>query len=130
MGEVVAAAMKIQAGWKGFKTRKQMNDIMTVTAAVMTIQRSFRKYKARNLSRDDSLPDLESHEVQQATVKIQSAFRGFKTRKEMKSRSALDTMFAAIRIQRAFKRYKLRKMQRAQEEDLPDLSAGDVQEAT
>ena len=78
-------------------------------------------------SADDDLPDLNDSEVQMATVKIQSAFRGFKTRQEMKKRSAGDVVFAVLRIQRAFKRYKARKELK---ESLPDLNDSEVQMAT
>merc|ERR1711974_444618 len=79
------------------------------------------------ISADDDLPDLNDSEVQMATVKIQSAFRGFKTRQEMKKRSAGDVVFAVMRIQRAFKRYKARKELK---ESLPDLNDSEVQMAT
>merc|ERR1712183_238974 len=75
--------------------------------------RAFKRYKARKLK--ESLPDLNDSEVQMATVKIQSAFRGFKTRQEMKKRSAGDVVFAVLRIQRAFKRYKAREVIKKEE---------------
>merc|ERR1712008_617823 len=60
-------------------------------------------------------------QVQDATVKIQSAFRGFQTRKEMaKSKAEQDddlpdlcnqeTLAAALKIQSAFKGYQVRKV--------------------
>merc|ERR1712173_240699 len=89
------------------------------------IQRAFKRYKARKELKE-SLPDLNDSEVQMATVKIQSAFRGLKTRQDMKKRSAGDVVFAVMRIQRAFKRYKARKLK----ESLPDLNDSEVQMAT
>merc|ERR1712241_79794 len=87
---------------------------------------AFKRYKARKALKE-SLPDLNDSEVQMATVKIQSAYRGFKTRQEMKKRSAGDVVFAVLRIQRAFKRYKARKELK---ESLPDISDSEVQMAT
>merc|ERR1712214_172401 len=81
---------------------------------------------------EEDLPDLNSKDVQDATVKIQSSFRGFQARKQVKAKnkSAGDVAFAAMTIQRAFKRYKKRKIQKQLEEDLPDLNSKDVQDAT
>merc|ERR1711976_1161181 len=68
----------------------------------------------------------------EATIKIQSSFRGFQARKkvESKKKRAGDVVFAAMTIQRAFKKYKQRKLKKQIEEGLPDLNAKDVQEAT
>merc|ERR1711988_483813 len=84
-----------------------------VVFAAMTIQRAFKRYKKRKIQKqlEESLPDLNSKDVQDATVKIQSSFRGFQARKQVKAkkRRAGDVVFAAMTIQRAFKRYKARK---------------------
>merc|ERR1712045_984159 len=105
-----------------------------VVFAAMTIQRAFKKYKQRKLQKqiEEGLPDLNAKDVQEATIKIQSSFRGFQARKkvEAKKRKAGDVVFAALTIQRAFKRYKQRKQIKQIEEGLPDLSAKGVQEAT
>merc|ERR1711997_802699 len=84
------------------------------------------RYKARKELKE-SLPDINDAEVQMATVKIQSAYRGFKTRQDMKKRSAGDVVFAVMRIQRAFKRYKARKELK---ESLTDINDSEVQMAT
>ena len=54
------------------------------------------------------LPNLNSKDVQEATLKIQSCYRGFKTRKEVenKKQNASDVLFAAMKIQKAFRKYK------------------------
>merc|ERR1712170_165385 len=105
-----------------------------VVFAAMTIQRAFKKYKQRKLKRqiEEGLPDLNAKDVQEATIKIQSSFRGFQARKkvEKKKRRAGDVVFAAMTIQRAFKKYKQRKLKKEIEEGLPDLNSKDVQEAT
>merc|ERR1712079_775555 len=97
----------------------------------MTIQRAFKRYKKRKLMNEEGLPDLKCAQVQEATLKIQSAYRGFRTRQDVKSKKnkPADVMFAAIRIQRAFKRYKARKQRREIEEGLPDLNSSEVKEA-
>merc|ERR1711874_349194 len=78
------------------------------------------------------LPDIGSKDVQEATLKIQSCYRGFKTRKqaENKKQKASDVLFAAMKIQKAFREYKKRKIQREIEAGLPDIGSKDVQEAT
>merc|ERR1711899_496248 len=102
-----------------------------VVFAAMTIQRAFKRYKKRKLMNEEGLPDLKCAQVQEATLKIQSAYRGFRTRQDVKSKKnkPADVMFAAIRIQRAFKRYKARKQRREIEEGLPDLNSSEVKEA-
>merc|ERR1712083_173957 len=76
--------------------------------------------------------DLNCRDVQEATIKIQSSFRGFQARKKVdaKKRKAGDVVFAAMTIQRAFKKYKQRKQKKQIEEGLPNLNCRDVQEAT
>ena len=103
-----------------------------VVFAAMTIQRAFKKYKQRKLKRqiEEGLPDLNAKDVQEATIKIQSSFRGFQARKkvEKKKRRAGEVVFAAMTIQRAFKRYKAKKQKQA-ENDLPDLNDSEVKDA-
>ena len=109
--EVADATVKIQAAYRGFKTRQQIQKRSAgdVVFSVLIIQRAFKRYKARK-ARKESLPDIDDSEVQKATITIQSAYRGFKTRKEAKKKSACDVIAACLTIQRAFKRYKSRKM--------------------
>ena len=136
--EVEAATLKIQSSYRGFRIRKQVEEKKKkagdVVFAAMTIQRAFKRYRKRKIQRqlEADLPDLNSKDVQDATVKIQSSFRGFQARKQVKAKkkNAGDVVFAAMTIQRAFKRYKKRKIQKQLEEDLPDLNSKDVQDAT
>merc|ERR1712227_65158 len=119
--EVQQATVKIQSSFRGFKARKEVKSKKQkagdVVFAALTIQRAFKRYRKRKI--EEGLPDLKCPEVQQATVKIQSSFRGFRARKEVKNKKqkAGDVVFAALTIQRAFKRYRKRKI----EEGLPDL---------
>merc|ERR1712032_7854 len=86
-----------------------------VVFAAMTIQKTFKRYKQRKLKKqlEEGLPDLNAKDVQEATIKIQSSFRGFQARKkvEAKNRKAGDVVFAAMTIHKAFKRYKQRKLE-------------------
>merc|ERR1719239_906953 len=68
------------------------------------------------------MPDLNCAQVQDATVKIQSAYRGFKTRKEMKEGGndlpdlkAANVAAATLRIQAYYRGFKARKAMREQE---------------
>merc|ERR1712130_86820 len=62
------------------------------------------------------MPDLNCAQVQDATIKIQSAYRGFKTRKEMKEAGedlpdleAADVAAATVKIQSAYKGFRVRQ---------------------
>ena len=101
----------------------------------MTIQRAYRKYKKRKI--DSDLPDLNDASVKDATVKIQSAYRGFRTRKQMKNDkddlpdlNAADVAAAAPKIQAGYKGFKARKMIKQHKEIMPDLNCAQVKDAT
>merc|ERR1711879_912640 len=122
---------------RGFQARKKVDakkrKAGDIVFAAMTIQRAFKKYKQRRLKMqlEEGLPDLNSKDVQEATIKIQSSFRGFKARKKVESRKrrAGDVVFAAMTIQRAFKRFKAKKMKQQTEDDLPNLNSSEVKDA-
>merc|ERR1712203_1204251 len=136
--DVQEATLKIQSCYRGFKTIKQVENkkqkASEVLFAAMKIQKAFRQYKKRKIQREieAGLPDIGSKDVQEATLKIQSCYRGFKTRKQVenKKQKASDVLFAAMKIQKAFREYKKRKIQREIEAGLPDIGSKDVQEAT
>ena len=84
----------------------------------------------------DALPDLNSAKVQEATIKIQSAYRGFKTREELKDEGhhlpdlkAKDVAAAAIKIQAVYKGFKARQMIK-DNKGFPSPSCQDIQEET
>merc|ERR1712061_90893 len=111
--DVVAATIKIQSAYKGFRTRKMIEkhkEVMPdlncaqVQDATVKIQSAYRGFQTRKQMKvekdprdviattsdssetdDDSLPDLKDAEVENATLKIPSAYRGFQTRKKMKA---------------------------------------------
>merc|ERR1711976_160639 len=66
----------------------------------------------------ESLPDLDDSDVEDAALKIQSAFRGFQARKNVqtikKSAKMGDVISSVVVIQRSFRRYKKRKTERKQ----------------
>ena len=76
--EVAAAAVKIQKVYRGFQTRKQM---------------------------EDDLPNLKCAKVAHATIKIQKVFRGYQTRKQLEM---AQTAAAAVKIQKVFRGFKVR----------------------
>merc|ERR1712079_940080 len=119
--EVQEAAIRIQSAFRGHKTRQTMKSTATAARAAATL-----KSASKQQSEASDLPDLQCSQVKDATIKIQSAYRGFQTRKSLKHTA--DVVNAAITIQSAFKKYKKRKL--LQEEDLPDLSDSQVQDAT
>jgi hypothetical protein len=72
------------------------------------------------------LPDLTSNDVINSTIKIQSAFRGFQERKNIKqmreNHSLAKIASASMTIQRAYRRYRKRKVQRAGSPNLKQVS--------
>jgi len=83
------------------------------------------------------MPDLNCAQVKDATIKIQSAYRGFQTRKIIKEQNqdlpdlkAAEVVAATIKIQSAYKGFRTRKMIEAHKEILPDLNCAQVQDAT
>merc|ERR1712129_183794 len=64
---------------------KKKHSWVEVVAAAITIQRAYKRYKARKAKEQDELPDLKCKDVAMATVKIQGAYKGFKARKAAKA---------------------------------------------
>lgn len=108
------AAVKIQATYRGFRTRKSIQ--MSATAATK-IQAHFRGYKVRkNLKRSSSLNDLRNsassscsnlsgqQDLEKHVTKIQAGVRGYLVRK----RHSLQNV-AAAKIQMNYRKYKSRK---------------------
>ena len=159
--EVQDAAVKIQSVYKGFCERKKLY-VGDSVKQVMAVKYAKEKFK-------DDLPDLKAKDVQDATVKIQSVFRGYQARKEnatvgkkqmmavhsdmdalereeMPNLESKEVQDAAIKIQSMYKGFCERKKLTAGDtvrqviavkyakgkfkDDLPDLKARDVLDAT
>ncbi|XP_052060996.1 uncharacterized protein LOC127701221 isoform X5 [Mytilus californianus] len=139
--EVEKAATKIQAGFRGHKTRKEMQsktDVQSETKVDQTKQSETEEIDI----------DLNDPEVEKAATKIQAGFRGHKTRKEMSSKTDVqtnqksetevkteekkeekqeeevdidlndpETANAALKIQAGFRGYKTRKELQGQVEE-------------
>lgn len=88
------AAMKIQAGWKGYRVRKQLKNNKKTKASQ---QNGHSNNKSNNY-------DDETVLQEKSAAKIQAGWKGFKIRKELKSASA-----AATKIQANWKGFKTRK---------------------
>ncbi|XP_063441379.1 uncharacterized protein LOC134721963 isoform X5 [Mytilus trossulus] len=134
--EVEKAATKIQAGFRGHKTRKEMSS----KTDVQTNQETEPKKEEEEVD-----IDLNDPEVEKAAIKIQAGFKGFQTRKEMQSKKSdtevkteqkteakkeekqeeevdIDledpaTADAALKIQAGFRGYKTRKELQGQVEE-------------
>ena len=118
------AATKIQASYRGFKSRQ---DIKTANTAASKIQAGFRGYKVRKQLRENTIDnkngprsqgsrpqsanqDTEAKEIpasdieERSATKIQAGVRGYLVRK--KRRNERD---AAVKIQAGFRGYKARR---------------------
>ena len=92
--DVEAAATKIQAGFKGHKTRKEMKerkaDVETEkedTEEKETEKEDTGKKETEKEDTEEIDIDLEDPDVEAAATKIQASFKGHKTRKEMKEKT-------------------------------------------
>lgn len=108
------AAVKIQATYRGFKTRKS---IQISASAATKIQAHFRGYKVRkSIKHSSSLNDLRNsagsscsnissqQDLEKSATKIQAGIRGYLVRK----RHSLQNN-AAAKIQINYRKYKSRK---------------------
>merc|ERR1711870_4471 len=70
------------------KTEVKKKVLKSTEAQKMSVIKTFRgeEPKARKLSSDEELPDLKDKEVEAATLKIQSSYRGFRIRKQVEEK--------------------------------------------
>ena len=102
--EVEKAATKIQAGFRGHKTRKEMQSrekdesapteekkeesAPTETKTEGTVQTEEKKEEKKEEEEVDI--DLDDPNTENAALKIQAGFRGYKTRKELQGQTKDD----------------------------------------
>lgn len=91
--ELDKAAIKIQSTFRGYKTRKNLNKQQLIDQ-----QKQLKKLKKRSNSESDHSKLVNSakrthliNDPQIAAIKIQSTFRGYKTRKLLKSKTSKDS---------------------------------------
>uniref|UniRef100_A0A669QEG7 IQ motif containing F6 n=1 Tax=Phasianus colchicus TaxID=9054 RepID=A0A669QEG7_PHACC len=86
----VQSATIIQAAWRGYQVRRELDDMNKASAK---IQAAWRGYQVRR----------QLDEISKASVKIQAAWRGYQVRRE------LDEMNkAAVKIQAAYRSHRTR----------------------
>ena len=113
--DVQLAASRIQSAFKGLKDRKRVQALkQKAKEELQALQRKKAGNAKSTSDDDDEMPDLKDKGVQDAAVKIQSAFRGHKVRrttahKKSASNDALPNQkdkkvqVAATKIQSAFR---------------------------
>jgi hypothetical protein len=84
--EVEKAATKIQAGFRGLQTRKQLRH----ETAEYSAGANNAKENEVQLENDENILDIDmgDPEVEKAATKIQAGFRGHQTRKQLKHETA------------------------------------------
>ena len=114
--EVQDATVKIQAAFRGHKARQEVKERRQVDDSSETEDSQDGKVAATSDStetetEEDSLPNLEDSDVENAAIKIQSVYRGFQARKKHPPRKHDfgEIAHAAVTIQRAYRRYKKTK---------------------
>lgn len=93
------AAVKIQAGWKGYRVRKQMRNSRKSKG---NSQQNGHSGSSRRKSNENQTIEERS------AVKIQAGWKGFKIRKELKNAKE-----AATKIQASFRGFRTRKEMRS-----------------
>ncbi|XP_060585650.1 neurofilament medium polypeptide-like isoform X3 [Ruditapes philippinarum] len=88
--ETEKAALKIQAGFKGFQTRKEIQAKKDAKSQETT-ETTEEKTEEKKEEEEKVDIDLNDPEVEKAATKIQAGFKGFKTRQEIKSKKESGT---------------------------------------
>ncbi|XP_071173440.1 triadin-like isoform X5 [Mytilus edulis] len=112
--EVEKAATKIQAGFRGHQTRKEMQSKTDVKSETKVDQ-------SKQSETEEVDIDLNDPEVEKAATKIQAGFRGHKTRKEMLSKTDVQTTQSEEKVPE-------KKEEEEEEVDI-DLNDPDVEKA-
>jgi DNA-directed RNA polymerase subunit H (RpoH/RPB5) len=112
--DVAAVTIKMQAAYKGLKTRKakQQKDKDEINKAENNLASRSMQITGQGL------PDIKAADVAAATIKIQSAFKGFRARKAFKEQKHL------------FRNEKIKNDFKISGTVTPDLEAADVANAT
>lgn len=104
------AATKIQAGFRGYRVRKQLKENLNSNRNQITNASSYRRNNSmqrnndRKTSNGYTLKSKKSIDEEKCATKIQAGVRGFLVRKKQKL--AAD---AAVKIQAGFRGFRARK---------------------
>ncbi|XP_064618208.1 calcium-binding tyrosine phosphorylation-regulated protein-like isoform X3 [Liolophura sinensis] len=85
--EVADAAMKIQAGFRGFKARKEVQSKVEAKTGKQPESKPEASTKQTDLDPELADIDLDDPELSKAATKIQAGFRGHAARKQLPAKS-------------------------------------------
>lgn len=79
------AATKIQSTYRGYKTRSQIKKTTSTSSNKPTTTTTSHSKTGSSKTKHSDVANKKVNQEEQAAIKIQSTFRGYKTRKQLDS---------------------------------------------
>ncbi|GBG24053.1 Phytanoyl-CoA dioxygenase, peroxisomal [Hondaea fermentalgiana] len=114
------AAGQIQAAWRGLQTRRWFRHYAMKDAAVLVLQRTWRRVLARRKARE-ALDEMARAYMSKLATRLQAAFRGFRGRRRFRSLAQerdAQRLWATVVIQRQWRAVVRRAEKRRRREEI------------